>query len=242
MLRNLIAAFCDPAAILFGLLVFGLLWRRMRRGCLMLACVILLLFGYSPLPNALLKGLSQRYAPVGFADASVRGIVVLASGGFTAHASHPINARMTQDGLARMTEAVRLHRQLPESRIWISIPGGRHTDAAIDNILREIEVLFHLPEATLIPLSGARTTGDEARLAAGQIGSDQPFYLVSSDFHLPRAMKTFEKAGLSPLPAPAALDHETVPSSFSPGRLFPKASALENTRRWLHEQIGMLAL
>jgi hypothetical protein len=55
-------------------------------------------------------------------------------------------------------------------------------------------------------------------------------------------MKTFEKAGLVPLPAPAALDHETVPSSFSPGRLFPKASALENTRRWLHEQIGMLAL
>ncbi|MCC5849015.1 MAG: YdcF family protein [Verrucomicrobia bacterium] len=241
MLRTLIAALCDPLALVFLLLLTGLLWQKRRRSCLIVVCVLLLLFGYSPLPNALMRGLSQRYPPVGVVDAEVREIVLLASGGFTAHESHPINARMTQDGLARLMEAVRLHRNLPESRIWVSIPGV-YTDIEINAILRDLAFLFQLPDHTLHPLSGARTTGDEARLAAKGIETNQPFYLVTSDFHQPRAMKTFEKAGLNPLPAPASIDRDSKPRSFSPSQLLPKSSALENTRRWLHEQVGMMGL
>jgi len=71
---------------------------------------------------------------------------------------------------------------------------------------------------------------------------DRPFFLVTSGYHMPRAMGLFQKQGLNPKPAPNEfriwpLFEEYTP--YKPEKLFPKVSNLLKTDKALHEFLGM---
>jgi uncharacterized SAM-binding protein YcdF (DUF218 family) len=74
-------------------------------------------------------------------------------------------------------------------------------------IQRDREKVAALPaelgisEQDLVLVSGARDTGEEAALV-GKLVGDQPFALVTSAYHMPRALKNFRRLGLNPVPAP----------------------------------------
>jgi len=59
-----------------------------------------------------------------------------------------------------------------------------------------------VPRSQIMTLDEPKDTEEEAAAVAKAIGQ-QPFLLVSSASHLPRAVIFFRNAGLQPIPAPA---------------------------------------
>jgi uncharacterized SAM-binding protein YcdF (DUF218 family) len=83
-------------------------------------------------------------------------------------------------------------------------------------------------------------TGSEARAVVKLLGTT-PFLLVTSAYHMPRAMRLMQNAGAQPIPAPTG---QRVNGSAREqwGRIFPNSAGLGKTERALHEYLGLLAV
>jgi uncharacterized SAM-binding protein YcdF (DUF218 family) len=64
---------------------------------------------------------------------------------------------------------------------------------------------------------------------------DQPFLLVTSAYHMPRAMMLFRKEGLRPIAAPGDFNDRGEDSIWALGT----ANQLEKTEKAWHEYIGL---
>ena len=91
-------------------------------------------------------------------------------------------------------------------------------------------VLFKILEAQ------SRTTFESAKNIK-QILGDEPFFLVTSSYHLPRSMEVFQKMGTKPIAAPTDFRKE---ESYDILDFFPSARNLEKSDLALHEYFGIL--
>jgi len=93
-----------------------------------------------------------------------------------------------------------------------------------------------IPKKDLIVSSKPEDTEDEA-LSAKKLIGDKPFILVTSAYHMKRAVKWFTLQGLHPNPAPtfhqASKKNENYTEFLSP-------AALIKSRVVFHEILGML--
>ncbi len=237
-LRKVLTSLLDPLALVVLLLLAALCSRRRRRLLLASAVGLCLVAGYPQAPDMLLSSLASRYPAVTAVRPDVADVVVLSAGGFSEDDTLPINARVPAESLVRLMEGVRLHKALPESRLWVSVP-GRRDDTQAAALLAELAALAGVGPENLRPLTGARTTRCEARLARGALPPARPFYLVTSTYHMPRSMLLFRQEGLEPLPAPAG-DHGLPRDRPGHGKLIPNAGNLADARRALHEYLGIV--
>lgn len=236
-MQKLLLHLLYPLSLFCLLVVAGLGIHKHRRRLFGAALLFFILISYPMLPSFFLNRLAEVYPSVTEVSPEITDIVVLAAGGFSQDTRLPVSARMRGDQVSRLTEGVRLARMLPKARLWVSIPGTHADEAFCQAILNELAPLYALDPARLHALSGARTTRDEARITAEALSSS-PFLLVTSDYHMPRAMQTFQKTGQNPLPAPAVTDRSR---RFSVSSLFPSEKNIEALRIVIHENLGLLA-
>jgi len=83
----------------------------------------------------------------------------------------------------------------------------------------------------------SKDTKGNANGIAGVAGKG-PFILVTSAFHMPRAVYSFRKAGISVIPAPT--DYRAKRSSITLSDFLPDTWKLECSRAALHEYLGLL--
>jgi uncharacterized SAM-binding protein YcdF (DUF218 family) len=69
---------------------------------------------------------------------------------------------------------------------------------------------------------------------------EEPFVLVTSASHMPRAMLHLERAGAHPIPAPTGQSAGDA-SLVSWRAWLPSAAALRKSERAVHEYLGLLA-
>ena len=87
-------------------------------------------------------------------------------------------------------------------------------------------------------LDEPKDTEEEAAAVAKAIGQ-QPFLLVSSASHLPRAVIFFRNAGLQPIPAPA--NQLAIESPLNPWeRITPSPVWLMHSDRVAYETLGRI--
>jgi len=97
-----------------------------------------------------------------------------------------------------------------------------------------------VPATSIIVLSGSLDTEAEARAVAKRLGS-APFVLVTSAWHMPRAVRLMQRAHAHAIPAPAGEQAGYVRSHI-PGLLIPSSAGLRETEEALHEYVGLAAL
>ena len=131
----------------------------------------------------------------------------------------------------RVVEGIRLFRHLPNARLILS--GGREDQV---ESISTFPVEMGVPKQALIIETKAFDTADEARVF-GEIVGKTPFALVTSAYHIPRAMRLFRTVGLNPVPAPCEYRAKKLPAL--PTCLLPSADALLTTQLAIHEYIGM---
>jgi len=160
--------------------------------------IALAVIGLSPLGNALIIPLEQRFPPWDDTRGPPDGIVVL-GGAITPDVSAARNDVALNEAAERITAAVALARRYPDARIIYSGGTGaliyrEGSEAA--SAVRMFESLG-IPHARIIAEEQSRNTVENAvfslLLAMPQPG--ERWLLVTSGFHMPRAMGVFRQAG-----------------------------------------------
>ena len=223
------------------LLAFLLLRRRSRRKmasvCLFFGVAIAYLSALPMCGRALLAPLESAYPPLTARVPSAEFVVVLGSG-YSPHDGVPVAAALDDAGRARIIEGIRLLKQLGTARLVVSGGRPRRTPAAIGyaELARELGVS---PERIVL-LETPLDTGDEVEAIAKLLGT-QPFLLVTSAYHMPRAVRLMRRVGANPIPAPT---QQRVDFSLTLGwrDLLPGSDGLRYTEEALHEYLGLAAL
>jgi uncharacterized SAM-binding protein YcdF (DUF218 family) len=246
--RLAVDALATPVvAALLLILAAAILWVRGRRtsaGALALSAGLLVyLLSLAPVGDALLRPLERQYSSpeAGAGLPSVPYVVVLGSR-YTPSAGLSPVAALDGDGLARIVEGVRVLRRLPGAHLVLSggAPPGREPSAhGYARLARDLGV----DADSLIVLDTPLDTAEEARAIAATLGS-QPFLLVTSAWHMPRAMRLMQRARLHAVALPTGQQAGSACGAYGAylGCLLPGASGLRNTERAIHEYLGLAAL
>lgn len=159
----------------------------------------------------LVRGLEARYPaqPAFTADAPLPAplarcaYVAVLGGGHSVVDGWPANQQLSDSALARIVEGVRIVRRLPDARLIVSGPPDDHDGGpAHASLLREVAVALGVPRDRIIEITTARDTEAEAG-AIGAITHDTPVALVTSAWHMPRAMGLCRRQGIDALACPA---------------------------------------
>jgi uncharacterized SAM-binding protein YcdF (DUF218 family) len=251
ILKKLVSSFLMPMPICLGIVAVGviLLWftSRQRAGRLLvtIGASLLTLFSYRGVANLFIRPLENDYQPLlveGRPDAldararTARWIVVL-GGGHSLDRHLPANTELTESTLARLIEALRLKKQLPAARLILSGGFGR-SGITHAQLLADAAVELGFSRDDLVLEQRTFDTADEARLIGARVGAD-PFILVSSASHLPRAVALFRKQGRDPLPSPTGFTVIPDPG-INLDDCFPASSGVGKLERAWHEYIGFV--
>ena len=207
------------------LLLFVSLWflyrKRHKRAIALLttATVLLVLFAYRPFSYMLMHPLESRYARLTEAPENITHILLL--GG---------------DLERRGWEVLRLHQMLPKARIITTGYAGDYFESAAMRTKRFLTDAGIDPKQ-IIPMADPKDTIEEAGTIKRILGN-RPFILVTSAYHMPRAMMIFEHTGVHPIPAPTDFVRKTRRFWSLP----PKVKYLYHTQKALHEYLGILWL
>jgi uncharacterized SAM-binding protein YcdF (DUF218 family) len=236
-----VSALCYPLGFSLFLLFAGIIVARARStsragwllvvvGSVWLLVMSLPITGY-----LLMRPLELSAGP--YADPSelsrrgVRYIVVL--GG-----SRVINDMTPADrwgpSLGRVIEGIRLWKNIPNSRLILSA-GGAPAATSDAHAMAALPIQLGVPREALVLETRAWDTADEADLLHTTLGRE-PFVLVTSAGHIPRAMRQFRRLGLEPIPAPCDFRTKRLPIWY---RWFlPEVTGLEVSTSAIHEYIG----
>ena len=215
-------------------------WRRAALVMLWLGLLVLGLLGFEALPHALLRPLENQY-PVPSAAVVDRHVGMVVLGGATQHPrSYQAHAQVPLGEAAeRMSVPVGLLRQHPKLALVFSGGEGRLratgvTEAELARVFYQ-EQGVDLARVTLE--AGSRTTRENARQVAALLGArcQEPWLLVTSAWHMPRAMAEFESAGcrVTPFPVDFRSGASTDWSDYALAR------SLLQWQTALHEWLGL---
>ncbi len=244
-LKQLVSELANPLTITLLIAGAAAICRvrgrsRIATWLLFFAVAIGYLGAIEPVGDALLGPLERWHSPLREEQLQpeVRHIVVLGSSYYPRN-ELPVTSAIGESGLVRIVEGVRLFKRLDSVHLVVSggAPPGRAPSAAgYAKLARELGV----SDASLIVLDEPLDTGAEARAVAESIG-EEPFFLVTSASHMPRAMKLMQRAGARPIPAPTG--HRVNRSSDRDWLGFlPSSRGLSKTERAMHEYLGLVAL
>lgn len=206
----------QPSSLILLLLLAGFFLharRRVKAGrrCFAAAAAAYAISGLSPLGNALILPLEMRFERPDLAASShIQGIIVL-GGAIDTRVSAAHRDIGLNEAAERMTEAVALARRLPQARVVFSGGDGgllyvSEPEAAAAR--RLFEALGVEPSRLLFE-AGSRNTYENAAFTRELLLRQSPgrWLLVTSAFHMPRAMALFRAAGVEVLPWP--VDYRT---------------------------------
>lgn len=231
--------------ILLGM-IFALvsLWRkRLRMARAALACTLgaTLLVGVIPLGTLLLASLEAQH-PVPADPDRIDGIVVL-GGSEDLAATERWGGVQLGSAAERLTTAVELARRHPEATVLFAGGSGRLRDLGGPE-LSEAEVAARffaaqgLEANRLLFEDSSRNTAENARRAQSLADpmDGEVWVLVTSAFHMPRAVASFASAGWPEL-LPWPVDYRSA--SFRAGIGWDLTGNLQTLNTGLREHIGL---
>ena len=213
-LKKSVTFWLMPLPFCLTLLIVGL-WltrsakrARLGRTLLLIGTVLLLLLTNKVVSKALIGPLERRYpavpelhegAPLPQQLADCRYVVVLGSG----HSDTPglsSTNQLSAAGIARITEGVRILRALPAAKLVVSGP-PIGTNPSHATVLARAAEAFGISRDRIVFVDNARDTEDESQ-AVRKLAGDFPVALVTSAWHMPRAVGLFQHAEVSVRPCP----------------------------------------
>ncbi len=209
-LSKVLGLFANPSNVVVacgiaGLVLLATRWARLGRWIVGVSFAALAVLGLSPIGNALIIPLEQRFPPWDDSRGPPDGILVL-GGAISPDVSLARNEVALNESAERITAAAELARRYPKARVVFS--GGTGALAYDEGseapfAQRELEALGVARDRILLE-DRSRNTVENA-LYSKQIAQPKPgerWLLVTSAYHLPRAMGVFRKVGFKVDPYP----------------------------------------
>lgn len=244
---KILAILTQPLTWVVALLLAGLLVVRRRptlgHRLTWSALLLLLAIGWQPLPDLLIRHLETQYAEIApQADLhGYAGMVVLGGALESGHVALAHTQPLLTDAAERMTAPVAALLRNPHLRVVFTGGEGEllGTGPSEAERARAFFSSLGLAGRQVEYEAASRNTHENAVLTAQLPGVDisQRWLLVTSAWHMPRAMATFTKAGWNVT---------AYPVDFRTGAQTPwtEYSLRDGVARWelvLHEELGLLA-
>lgn len=227
---------------LLGALCLFVGWRRIGRGLLIAAVLVLAVVGWSPLGPAALLALEDRFPSIQ-PPQSLAGIVVL-GGAVDTHITADRGQPTLNEAGERITAVAELSRRFPEARIFLS-GGASHllTDEALTEsaIARDLLISLGVAPERIEMEEKSRNTWENAEqslLATGPAPGDQ-WLLITSASHMPRAVALFRAVGFPIIPYP--VDYRTRGIVNLRRSTMSIADGLQAADLAAHEWMGLIA-
>lgn len=204
--------------------------------------VLLSLIGLSPIGNALIVPLEQRFPPWDHSRGAPHGMIVL-GGALSPDVSHARDTAALNEAAERLTAVAELARRYPDARIIFS--GG--SGAVIFEERPEAEFAIRLLESLGVPKGRVIAEGKsrntlENALFSRELAQPKPgerWLLITSAYHLPRAVGLFRKANFPVEAYPVDWRTRGPRDALRP---FPTlAEGLRRTDTAMREWIGLAA-
>jgi uncharacterized SAM-binding protein YcdF (DUF218 family) len=197
----------SPILLVALMVVCAFLTRRRRPAVWLLsvAAFLVLLLSMPVASSLLLRPLEYRYAALGSAAPRQEAIVVLGGGVRDRSPDEGGAPSLTPTALKRVVYGYRLYRRFA---VPVVVSGGttwreRGSEPEAE-VARAALVNLGAADGSIITESGSRTTWENARNVASLLKARgiSRVVLVTSAWHMPRAMLAFSRAGISCVPAP----------------------------------------
>jgi uncharacterized SAM-binding protein YcdF (DUF218 family) len=236
-LWNFIGAVTWPFWILlFSWLVIKLDWPRLGRWLKLIGVLLFVAIAASPMSIWLMLALENAVPPRALGP--VQQIVMLAGAEQLALSLRSKRPEYSEAG-ERIITAVALQKQFPDAELVLV--GGIKLAGGMEDVsyARETALSLGVPAEKIVLISGTHSTVENARAVAQRFGTADQMLLVTSAFHMPRAMLCFQKTGLNPL---AYAVDSRVPSQLTLVEKFTP-HLIGNFKRFddaMHEWIGLI--
>jgi uncharacterized SAM-binding protein YcdF (DUF218 family) len=225
--------------------VLALIMQRRRLALWVSSLTLFLLVALAilPLGNLLLQPIERTY-PANPPLSQVDGIIVL-GGGENARASAYWDQMQFNEGGDRFAAGIALARQFPDAQLLFTGGSGALRDlggtAVSEASIAERFFLDQGIDPDRLLLEGrSRNTAENASLSLALANpiADETWVLVTSAFHIPRAMRSFEAAGWTGLVA-WPVDYRT--SRFTDDTGWDLTGNLQVFNTAIREQVGQMA-
>jgi uncharacterized SAM-binding protein YcdF (DUF218 family) len=190
---------------LFGAALLATRFARAGRRLIIGSLVLLAVMGLSPLGNALILPLEQRFPPWDSTRGPPDGIVVL-GGAISPDVSTARDTPALNEAAERMTVVAELARRYPAARIIFSGGSGAliYDEGTEAEFAVRLFESFGIARERIIPEDKSRNTWENA-VFSKQLANLKPgerWLLVTSAYHMPRSVGVFRKAGFPIEPYP----------------------------------------
>lgn len=257
-LKKFVSRFLFPVPLIAGLLLFGLLFLCSKRwpkprpklGKILIASgtVLYLLFHYSFFTSSLLGPIEYKYPahlPCS-ADSAEKldpppEFILVFAQGITDVKELPVTSRINGVLLARIMEAVRLHRIYPDAKVIVSLCNEKLSSDQKRQWLDQFSAIVRVERGSIDFITGALDTDDEVNMFKKIVG-DKRVIAVSSASHIPRIMQMMKRYDVDAVPAPCGHEiiYDSAAGPFNPARLFPSAGSMDNAETAIYERLGQL--
>ena len=210
----------QPSTLIALLIGYGAIliwtgWARWGRRFVTIGASLLLIAGLSPLGNALILPLEDRFPRTNLGDAPRPTGFIILGGGEDRLVGDARGAPTLNEASERIVEAAMLARRFPEAKIAFSggdagilYKSGSEAEGA-----QALLTALGVPDDRLILEAKSRDTYENAAYLkeeftrAGELGPGERWLLITSAYHMPRAMGAFRQAGFNVEPWP--VDYRT---------------------------------
>ncbi|MGO8739659.1 YdcF family protein [Rhodoblastus sp.] len=234
----------SPLHLLLILLLAGLLlaprWRP-GRALALASAIALALIVFSPASALLIRPLEDRFPQQSEIMPPPKGIIVL-GGAVNEQIARARDQVTLNEAAARMTEGAALARLYPQALLVFS--GG--SGALIDSSAKEADVArllwreLGVPESQMHFEDHSRNTYENALFTKALVNpqKNETWLLVTSAYHMPRAMGVFRALGMAPEPFPVDYRTQGNATDFRPPG--DGARAMMNFETATREWVGLL--
>jgi uncharacterized SAM-binding protein YcdF (DUF218 family) len=235
-------AFPSNVAIFFGMLGLLLLPTRLTRagqGLAFLSLIVLAILGLSPLGNVLMVPLENRFPAWDAARGAPDGIIVL---GGVIDASSLGNPIMLNEAAERLAAVPDLARRYPNARILFSGGNGALIDDGSAEARAAARLLesFGISRDRVILEDRSRNTVENAIFSKAIVEPKrgERWLLITSAYHMPRAIGVFRKAGFPIEPYPVDWRTRGAEDMMRPFAVM--SDGLQRSDAAVHEWVGLL--
>jgi uncharacterized SAM-binding protein YcdF (DUF218 family) len=237
----------QPLVWVAALLALGLItWHRkprLSRGLVSTALAMLLLMGWLPLPDMGLRAMEGRYAEIA-PDADLSGyvgVVLLGGAMGSGNVAQAHRQPVLNDAAERMVATAAILQRYPQMPVVFT--GGEGSLLGVGpSEADRAKVFFDSLGIAAIRVryeSASRNTFENAVFTAQMQGvqKSEKWLLITSAWHMPRSIATFEKAGWNVTAYP--VDYRTGTST--PWTDYDLQSGSEHWQILLHEVVGIVS-
>lgn len=225
-----------------AVLGFVLLTLRLRVAAIIAAFSLaaIAVAALSPLGNMLLTPLEQRFPDGQYPTENIDGIIVL-GGSYDTESHSYLSTIVLREDTEPLAVMVDLARRYPKAEIIFS--GGSEDPQDIVSEAKTVKgyfISFGIAPDRILTEERSQTTVENARFTADLLrpAARSRWLLVTSGYHMPRAVGAFRQAGFDVIAFPAGLRTHGWRDMWR-----PENTATDNLRRvdiGVHEWVGLL--